>query len=165
MFSVLRIKIEIEWSVNFLFKASDQTSGQINIDVEFPAKLCTVKSSTKNEEGLMIGGYDMSAAESNITNTFTAQLEKCKPYFEDVKKALSESKFVLSGSGYFNFTNPIFTRNGDLLVNIKYQAYVLALTDALLNHVLTFVQQNQGRRRPLQVAESIGCGVTVYCQA
>ena len=60
----------------------------------------------------------MSEAADWIKNKLNGQMEQCKPFLDAIEKSLWESRFVLSG--YFHFSDPIFTKHGDLLVNLKY---------------------------------------------
>ena len=41
-------------------------------------------------------------------------------YVDNLKSILSNQAFVLAGAGYFNFKNPVFSENGDLLVELEY---------------------------------------------
>ena len=46
-------------------------------------------------------------------------------FTQRMKTVLSEHRFVFPGNGTFSFSDPMFNNNGDLMVSLAYDGYVL----------------------------------------
>lgn len=109
------------WSVDFVIEAIQ--SGAMQIQIKFPEKL--VEFTEWGENIGSLSNFDGEAAVKILEDKLKENIESLKTYLEtNFADALKQGAFVLAGGGHFFLNNPLFSKRGDLIIELKYDGYV-----------------------------------------
>lgn len=113
-----RVAITGIWSFDMFFKCGE--SGRVEIEVDWPANPLK-ETDWVDPHGDHLRGISTEKIKKDMQEKLKDKVNALKSHVEQIKNALKDQCFVLSGGGYFFQRNPIFTDHGDLLVELEYK--------------------------------------------
>ncbi|KAK4690748.1 hypothetical protein P7C71_g6115, partial [Lecanoromycetidae sp. Uapishka_2] len=113
----ISVGVAVTGSFTIALTFQAEKGAKFAVDVTYPEE---VEFKAWKSEAANIDSVDMKTIEKDLKTKLQENLNSVKPYINTLKDTLKSQAFVLAGGGYFDMVNPIFTHNGDLLVELKY---------------------------------------------
>ncbi len=114
-----RVAITGVWGFDLRFSCGE--NGRVEIDVQWPDNPMKDEKNWVDPHGDHLRGISTSNIKEELQLALKTKVSGLKAHVQQIKDALKDQCFVLSGGGYFFQRNPIFTENGDLLVELEYK--------------------------------------------
>ncbi|KAJ6259073.1 hypothetical protein Dda_5970 [Drechslerella dactyloides] len=108
-----------KWELSMEVKAVDD--GRLYVDVVYPNNSPVSFTHWQGGES-KLWRFDGHKAIAQMEDELRKNIEGLKDYLQHTfKNTLKEHQFILAGGGYFYMKNPVFTKKGDLLVELRYK--------------------------------------------